>query len=93
MRRGEGGVEGVGGWNNIMSLGNCLIFLQRAQQGILKQTALAQSLCIAVTEEGYKGTTNQSGFSSLTSLSGSILCVIKTLVEFAEGYEVHFFAE
>lgn len=32
---------GVEGWNNIMSLGNCLIFLQRAQRGIRKQTASA----------------------------------------------------
>lgn len=44
MRRGGGDEErgrGGGGWNNIMSLGNCLIFLHRAQQGIKKQTASA----------------------------------------------------
>ena len=41
MRKEGGGEGGVGGWNNIMSLGNCLIFLQRAQRGIRKQTASA----------------------------------------------------
>lgn len=44
MRDEGGGRGGVGGWNNIMSLGNCLIFLQRAQQGIEKQTAKAVAL-------------------------------------------------
>lgn len=39
--RKEGGEGELGGWNNIMSLGNCLIFLQRAQRGIRKQTASA----------------------------------------------------
>ena len=49
----EGG--GVGGWNNIMSLGNCLIFLQRAQRGIRKQTAGAVAPFPQLKdEEGYQ---------------------------------------
>lgn len=41
-RRGLVG-EAVGEWNNIMTAGNCLIFLQRARRGIRKQTTVRHS--------------------------------------------------